>query len=290
MVLLTQCELLKISMAISTSNDVPVFHFGDLKTTRLTCADFSYTSISDSSVKTLCEICPVLSELSISCCTSVTGVSLQSIALLQHLRSLNIAGNFAIKFKPHLEEFLRRSGAALETLNISGMKNVDTKILGLYCKSLRSLDSADCEDMSCSLIGVAGQQTDLLSLAKACCNLNFLNLHGCTFSDDKPLAEHMLALISSSGNPLELDLSAIEKLDDDDISQFVQSSSLSCVRSLNLSRCSQITSEAIEILVKTCKSLSRLDLSYCKQISLQDVENLRRLSKEHGCKAIIMWV
>lgn len=127
-------------------------------------------------------------------------------------------------------------------------------------------------------------------MTQACPKLSILNLHGCHFSHHKSLAEHLLAIFSKSTELQELDLSGIEKLSDGIILQFIQSSGLSLLRSVNLSMCSKISVESAELLVKTCKGLSQLNLSHCKNISLRDAENLKKVVRDAKSTAKIAWI
>lgn len=207
-----QTELQKLSSAMITSGEMLELSSGCYpESLKLKSVDLSYTAITDTSIKNLCEICPWLCELSINCCPSVTGISLQYIASLTLLRVLNIAANNAIEFHPYFAQFLEKSGNSILALNISGMENVDTEILGVHCKSLKCLIMADCRDVTSSYVhDSASQESRFLSLAQACPKLNILNLHNCHFTEHKPLTEHLTAILSNSLAFQEIDLSGIE--------------------------------------------------------------------------------
>lgn len=291
-ILITQLDLQKFSFAMTVSGKAFELSSRCLpRSLKLNLVDLSYTSVTDAFIKSLCEICPLLCELSFNCCSSVTAVSLQYIASLTYLRALSIADNKAIKFHPHLVQFFAKSGNSLQTLNISGMENVDTELLGVCCKSLKCLIMADCRDITGSYIHVStDQESKSLSLAQACPKLNILNLHNCRFTQHKSLAEHLTTILSNSAEFQELDLSGIEQLSDEIITQFIRSSLLSKLRSMNLSRCCKISVEPVELLLETCKSLTQLNLSHCQKISLIDAENLRKISRNRGLKPNITWV
>lgn len=261
------------------------------KSLKLSVVDLSYTSVTDTFIKSLCEICPLLCELSINGSSSVTGVSLPYIATLTHLRALSIADNKAIKFHPHLVEFLSKSGNVLQMLNISGMKNIDTEVLSVYCKSLKCLIMADCRDVTGSCICVStDQESKSLTLAQACPKLNTLNLHNCHFTQHKPLREHLTTILFNSTEFQELNLSGIEHLSDEITTEFIRSSVLSKLRSMNLSRCCEITVESVELLLETCTSLTQLNISHCHNISLRDAEHLKKMSRGCGVNPNITWV
>lgn len=291
-ILVSQVELQKCSLAMTESGEAFKLSSGCLsKSLKLSSVDLSYTSITDTFIKSLCEICPLICELSINGCSSVTGVSLQCIASLMHLRALSIADNKAIKFHPHLVEFVSKSGNLLQMLNISGMKNVDTEVLGIYCKSLKYLIMADCRDVTGSCILVStDQESKSLTLTQACPKLNTLNLHNCHFTQHKPLREHLTTILSNSTEFQELDLSGIEHLSDEIITEVIHSSVLSKLRSMNLSRCCEITVESVELLLETCTGLTQLNLSHCKNISLRDAEHLKKKSRGCGVNSNITWV
>ena len=287
----SQLELQKLSLALTISSKTFELSSGSRSLLKLSSVDLSYTSITDASIKSLCEICPMLCELSLNCCTSVSAVSLQYIASLKHLRALSIADNATIKFHPHIAQFLAKSGDSLKALNISGMENVDTEVLGVCCKSLKCLIMADCREVTGSFIHVStGQESKSLSLSQACPKLNILNLHSCHFTQHKSLSEHLITILSNSAELQELDLSGIEKLSDEIVLLFIQSSDLSNLRSMNISRCCEISVAPIELLVEVCKSLTQLNLSHCRNISLRDAESLRKLSRDHGVRLNITWV
>lgn len=291
-ILLLQPQLQKFNLAMTISRDAFSLDCSMLpRSLRLFSINLSYTSVSDATIKSFCEACPLLFELSLNCCASVTENSLEFIASLTHLRMFNIAGNTTIKFHPHLSQFLQKSGDLLETLNISGMKNIDTEVLGTCCRSLKCLIMADCNDATGNFIQMStGQENNLLSLVKACPKLSNLNLHSCKFTQHKSLLEHLAAILSNSVKIQELDLSGIEMLSDEILQQLMQSSNLSHLRSLNLSRCSEISVEPIHSLIGACKNLKQLNLSHCKNISLQDAENLRKISGERRVSLNISWV
>lgn len=290
--LISQPQLQKLSLAMTSSGETFGLSSGSLlESFKLKSVDLCYTAITDASIKNLCEICPWLCELSINCCSCVTAVSLQYIASLTYLRAFSIADNQAITFHPHLVQFLAKSGNSLQTLDISGMENVDTEVLGVWCKSLKCLIMADCRNVTGSYVHVStSQESNLLSLAQACPKLSILNLHNCHFSQHSSLAEHLVAILSHSAEFQELDLSGIEKLSDEIILQFTQSSDLSNLRSMNLSRCCEISVEPIESLIRTCQGLTQINLSHCQNISLRDAENLMKMSRERRMKPKITWV
>ena len=289
--LLTQPELQKFHAAMTSLGDEFSLNSSKLTTSlSLVSINFSHTAVSDMSVRSLCEAFPLLCELFLDCCSSVTEVSLQHIASLTRLRLLSIAGNTTIKFQPDLANFLEKCGHLLETLNISGVEGIDTKVLGTCCRSLKCLLMADCKDVVGNFIQLSiGQESKSLSLAKACPKLNHLNLHGCKFTQDKSLAEHLSAILSSSVEFQVVDLS-IEELSDDVLLQLMKSSSLSHLRSLNLSRCSEISVEPVMFLAERCKNLTQLNLSHCRNISLRDVENLNKVTRECGRRLNVAWV
>ena len=289
--LLTQPELQKFHAAMTSTNDE--FSLNSSKLTSslsLVSINFSHTAVSDMSVKSLCEACPLLCELFLNCCSSITEVSLHYIASLTRLRLLSIAGNTTIKFQPNLAHFLEKCGHLLETLNISGVEGIDTKVLGTCCRSLKCLIMADCKDVVGNFIPLSiGQEDTFLSLAKACPKLNHLNLHGCKFTQHKSLLEHLTAIFSSSVEFQVVDLS-IEELRDDIVLQFIKSLNLLQLRSLNLSRCSEISVEPLVLLAERCKNLTQLNLSHCRNISLQDVEYLRKVARQCGLGLNVAWV
>ena len=288
-ILLSQLDLQKFSLAMT---GVLNLSSGCLsRRLNLSSVDLSHTPVTDTFIKSLCDICPLLCELSFNGCSSVTAVSLQYITSLKHLGSLSIADNKAIKFHPHLVQFLAKSGNSLQMLNISGTENVDTEVLGVCCKSLKCLIMADCRDVTGSFIHIStDQESKSLTLAQACPKLNTLNLHNCRFTQHKPLAEHLTSILSNSVEFKELDLSGIEHLSDEIITQFIRSSVLSKLRSMNLSRCREITAEPVELLLATCKGLTQLNLSHCQNISLRDAEHLGKMSRGRGVEPNITWV
>ncbi|KAL9982234.1 hypothetical protein ACROYT_G004259 [Oculina patagonica] len=290
--LISQPELKKLSLAMTIHVIGEKFRLNTRSLPeglKLKSVDLSNTAITNASIKNLCEICPWLCELSLNCCSSVTAVSLQYIASLTLLKAFSIADNEAIKFRPHLAQFLAKSGNSLQALNISAMENVETQLLCVCCKSLKSLIMADCREITASYIHF-DQERNSLSLAQACPKLNILDLHNCHFTEHNTLADHLSAILSSSTELQELDLSGIEYLSDEIIIQFIQSSDLSKLRSVNLSRCSEISMEPVELLVETCQGLTQLNLSHCQNISLRDAESLRKISRHRRVKANITWV
>ena len=284
----SQQEIQKVSFAMTNSVDEFDISAPSLK---LISLDLSYTFITDTCMKVLCKRCPLLCELSLNCCTSLTAMSLEFIASLTHLKVLHIGDNKAMKFHPHIAQFLVKAGNSLIVLDISGMDRVDTEIIGVCCRSLQTLNMADCTEVTGSYIRVStSEESKWITLTQACPKLSILNLHGCHFSHHKSLAEHLLAVFSKSTELQELDLSGIEKLSDGIILQFIQSSGLSLLRSVNLSMCSKISVESAELLVKTCKGLSQLNLSHCKNISLCDAENLKKVVRDAKSTAKIAWI
>lgn len=284
----SQQEIQKMSLAMT--NSVEEFDIS-VPSIKLSSLDLSYTFITDTCMKILCKSCPLLCDLSLNCCTSLTVISLEFIASLAHLKVLRIGDNKAMKFHPHLAQFLVKSGNSLKVLDISGMDRVDTEILGVCCKSLETLNMADCTKVTGSYIHVStADESKWVTLAQACPKLSILNLHNCHFLHHKSLAEHLLAILSNSTELQELDLSGIEKLSDEIILQLIQSSGLLLLRSVNLSMCSEISVESVELLIKTCKGLSQLNLSHCRNISLCDAENLKKVARDSKSTPKIAWI
>lgn len=286
-ILLTQMELQKFHLAMTQCGDA----FGGLsKNLRLLSLNLSYTSVTDLSVKSLCEACPLLCDFYLNCCSCVTEGCLEFIASLKHLRLFSIAGNAAIKFQPHLVKFLEKSGNLLESLNISGLERVDTNVLGTLCRSLKCLVVSDCKDLVGNFIPSPSGEENNLSLVQACPKLNQLNLRGCKFAQSKSLSEHLLSILSNSVELQELDLSTFEELTDEILLQLMKSSSFSHLRSLNLSRCHELSVEPMFLLSETCANLVQLDISHCQNISLQDVEDMKRVNRDRGVRLNVTWV
>lgn len=293
--LLTQPALKSCGLAMTASKDTCIFSLkvnGTRRRLPLAVIDLSYTSVSDTSVKCLCEACPLLCEVAINCCASITEVSLEYIATLRHLKVLNIAGNMQIKFSPYMRQFLKKSGNLLEVLDLSCMENIDCAVIGAWCRSLKCLIMADCQDIVGNYVQEStAQENNLrLSLAQACSKLNTLNLHSCKFAENKSLLEHLLAILGDSLEIQKLDLSGIEGLTDAILLQVIQSSNVSDLRSINLSRCSEVSVEPIYVLIDDFKSLKHLNLCHCQNISLQDVENLRKKCRGCGVSLDIEWL
>lgn len=88
----------------------------------------------------------------------------------------------------------------------------------------------------------------------------------------------------------ELDLSTFEELTDEILLQLMKSSSFSHLRSLNLSRCHELSVEPMFLLSETCANLVQLDISHCLNISLQDVEDMKRVNRDRGVILNVTWV
>lgn len=292
--LLTQPALKRCSLAMTASEDTCIFSLvsGTRRRLQLVVIDLSYTAVSDISVKCFCEACPLLCEVSINCCASITEVSLEYIATLRHLKVLNVAGNMEIKFSPYMRQFLKKSGNLLEVLDISCMENIDCAVIGACCRSLKCLIMADCQDIVGNYVQESTAQDNnlQLSLVQACSKLNTLNLHSCKFAENKSLFEHLLAILGDSLEIQKLDLSGIEGLTDTILLQVIQSSNVSDLRSMNLSRCTEVSVEPIYMLMGALKSLKHLNLCHCQNISLQDVENLRKKCRGYGVSLDIEWL
>lgn len=257
-----------------------------LGTTKLKYVDLSNTSIDNSVVKNLCEICPSLSNLILTECPNLTGSCLDYLKSLCDLKHLHLDGS-GFDFDKELKPFLMAHGYRLEALHLPTSCNIDTEIIGQYCTSLTYLLLTDSSNLSGSFIN---KDNKTLTLLEACQHLKCLNLQHCTFSGSKPFTEHLSSIFCTLKCDLEtLNLSGIEDLEYENITKFIESPCFSKLKQIDISRCPLVTKELVFLLLNSCKSLETLNVSDCWKVNRRDIETANQIIKKSGCQIELIW-
>lgn len=259
------------------------------------------TFLTDSDLKLLIENCPKLAVLRLNLSTILSKIVANQLPVLSHLKSLDLGGaSDGILFED-VEKFLKKRGVQLESLNLSEMRNVRISVLCMYCKSLKELILAHCENvdpMLPVLDDLTKEQRDNLPecgsrLSDFCPQLFCINLNFTTFRDDHHPELHPIsasAILGDHPNLARLSLKDVD-INDEILEQVCKSSSSLALRTLDLTNCNAITVESVRSIVENCRNLRLLDLSHCKQVDFASVSQIKKNLKGTRRNLLqIVWV
>eukprot|EP01106_Pelomyxa_sp_JSP_P012618 TRINITY_DN3538_c0_g1_i2.p1 TRINITY_DN3538_c0_g1~~TRINITY_DN3538_c0_g1_i2.p1 ORF type:complete len:269 (-),score=51.50 TRINITY_DN3538_c0_g1_i2:143-949(-) len=231
---------------------------------------------------TVCELpqhCRALTALSFGHCQYLTDIAAKVIASLQNLVELDISYCTGISNEGVL--LLTLSLHQLKMFYMEGLVQVTTDTLthiGQNCQRVERLNMSDCggavDDTVVLAVGKGcpqlqevatanGHVTDhaLGQLSLSCSKLTVLNVKRCCSLTDYSIVQ--VAERCTGLRSLELDGLPITNRSLLKIAHCCPS-----LTSIGVSFCRKITTEALEMLVKSCTQLKQLSLYGCSQISL----------------------
>ncbi len=258
------------------------------------------TFLVDSDLKLLIENCPKLTVLRLNLSGILSKMVIDHLPILSHLKSLDLGGTSDGILFEDVEKFLKKRGGQLESLNLSGFHDVRISVLGTYCKSLKELILAHCQNVDPILPGLDDltkeQRVSLphsgSRLSDFCPQLFCINLNFTTFHDNGHPELHTISLsgiLSDHPNLRRLLLKNVD-INDEILEQVCGSSSSLVLRILDLTNCNAITVESVSSIIDNCRNLRLLDLSHCKQIDLGSVLRMKKNLKETHSPLQIVWV
>ncbi|RDD38315.1 F-box/LRR-repeat protein 4 [Trichoplax sp. H2] len=255
----------------------------------LSILDLSNTGINDISVDHITTLCPGLHDINISNCDNVTDVTITTINSISGVRSFSIAGCHLITFTIGIIPLLYNHGYQLETLNLSGMDNIDLAAIWHLCPRLKVLIMESCKDIcQTPTYGIDTNQSRHLHLQK-------LNLKDSTFYQgeadiDESRSDCLKFIKKFCGNTLKyLYWSRMEGITDSLICDFLNEDCFKSLTYLELRYCHNITSDSLEQILQCCPSLQQLDIRFCQQISTANNEELKSYADEINHNVTILW-
>lgn len=172
----------------------------------------------------------------------------------------------------------------LFALNIWGIKNVTdegVRLISQFCTSITSLTICECTQLTeCSIIYILASLHNLVTLnlwgctvlSNACIQLllrHSTSLQSLEFAFCRQLIDGGLANISNCSSLKSIQLDSCSLLTDLTLNELGSSH----ITSMNIRKCSKMSSEAIENCLKKCSTLSILSLAHC-QVSSQVITQL----------------
>ncbi|KAJ3329461.1 hypothetical protein HDU76_007860 [Blyttiomyces sp. JEL0837] len=270
----------------------------------LTSLNLSNLDLTDLDVGVVARNCPRIKKLYLSGCSSLTDVAVKELAMatrgitaldLAEVKNLTKVSYYVIfgfeqREDSNLELLMRQSFEGLKELNLSGCSGIleDPNVRPSFAKSnrqnLRDLNLSGLVGFTdsmliltvtcaprmralilsrCATITSFGLQS-IASLAK---NLNFLHLGHCINVTDGDISH-----IAKACSRLKyIDLANLHITD-----KSVNDITLSCSRLRRFStvKCRNITSASVHYLLRVCRTIERVHLSYCPELDFQHVGTL----------------
>ena len=268
---------------------------------RIEHLDLFGTFLVDSDLKHLIDNCPMLTALKLNLSSILSSIVTDHLPLLSHLKFLDLGGASDGIVFDDVETFLKRRGDQLESLNLSGLNDVRISVFCAYCKSLRELILAHCENVDPVLPATADSTREEKAslphlgsrLSDFCPQLFSIDLSFTTFrgNDRDPdlCSVSVCGILCDHSNLRTLSLKNVD-VNDEILEQMCGSSSSLALKTLDLTNCNAITVKSVSSILDRCRNLRLLDVSHCKQIGLAFVSEVKRNLKENGSPLQIAWV
>lgn len=256
----------------------------------------SCSNITDRTLQSIAECCPLLQHLDLSYCQKITNTGVRSLAdgcsKLQYLslwlcfQISDIATSYVAASCPSLRVLdlfelsrvgddtlieLGRSAHNLQELTLHGCTSVTDdgiQAIAAGCPFLRTIDLARCNGVS--IVG-------LLDLVESCSQLARVDLRQCSEGVDDEVLGRLVSSISSppatesAGRGLvELDIGECGKVTDSGLGSLAKGECCKSLEALNLESCQLVTSGGVGILCSkapyvltryTCRCISRTFLT-----------------------------
>lgn len=239
---------------------------------RLSCCQF----VDGEVIKTISKFCPNLEELDLQSCSSESLLSEYGLHELANLKKMKRINLYRVPVKDLLLKQLIQSFSNLQHLNLGDCQHVtecDTimQLLSEYCKGLVSLDLWRNKSLT---------DDGIKSLADGCTLLEELDVGWCSTVTNA--AECISCLTSKCRKLKKLFLTALRSVSDDVINALANN----CpdLEQVDVLGTGLIRPHSITRLLKECKKLRFLDVSFCSQLSKEFVEHLRSMYPDVSIK------
>ncbi|CAH3021908.1 unnamed protein product [Porites evermanni] len=231
---------------------------------RLSCCQY----VDNDVIKHLGQYCPNLEELDLQSCNS-NSLTREGLLRLQDLKKLQRINLYRVKVQDDVVEQLIHSAKNLRHLNLGGCDVVMEcdllmQSLSVHCRGLVSLDLWRNK-------GLTGK--GVRCLADGCSLLEELDIGWCTNVTSAP--ECVVYLTSKCKKLRKLFLTALRSVNDDIINALANN----CpdIEQVDVLGTGLIHAESIMRLLRQCKHLKLLDVSFCSQLTVEIVEGLQEM-------------
>ena len=266
---------------------------------RMEHLDLFGTFLVDSDLELLIDNCPKLTLLKLNLGSILSKIVTNHLPLLSHLKFLDLGGaSEGIRFHD-VETFLKRRGDQLESLNLSGLNDVCLSVLCTYCKSLKELILAHCQNVDLTLPAIGDLTREQKAsephhgqLSDFCAQLFSIDLSFTTFQDNGHpdlFSVLVCGILSDHRNLRTLSLKSVD-VNDEILEQMCGSLSNLALNTLYLTNCNAITIKSISNIIERCRNLRVLDLSHCKHVNLGFVSQMKKRLMENRSRLQIIWV
>ncbi|KAH6791037.1 hypothetical protein C2S51_006043 [Perilla frutescens var. frutescens] len=204
-----------------------------------------------------------LQELELRSCRSIIDVVMLTLA--ENCVSLNSLLIYDGGSREGLAQFFNRSKSSLRNLDFRLPLDLDNSHLITLSENLHFRGLMSLRLQSCCLVTGEGLKAVGRALARGLEELALINCD---------VVERELGLLTTLGQDLKklrkLDLSYNDMLLDKELVSML--ASCDCLVELKLRGCSKLTNTAVGAMVKSCKKLQHVDITYCRSIEVQGVE------------------
>ena len=207
---------------------------------------------------------------------------LQSLLHLDRLRSLRLVRLMKVSFDGGLLPILQKFGLdSLEELNLWMMAEVDVAAIAKHCLKLRSLTLNTIHRYIPSTCAKSLRQFN---------NLVHLNIYQ-PQPYESPSSNDLATLLSSSSLASITMFGKLENLTDQVIERMVlfHQHGFPYLNSLKLSRCTNVTGRSIDLLLNSSTPITKIDITYCDNVSEEDVNKWRKMAKDNNWDLFIQF-
>eukprot|EP00603_Paraphysomonas_imperforata_P003212 CAMPEP_0114413652 /NCGR_PEP_ID=MMETSP0103-20121206/968_1 /TAXON_ID=37642 ORGANISM="Paraphysomonas imperforata, Strain PA2" /NCGR_SAMPLE_ID=MMETSP0103 /ASSEMBLY_ACC=CAM_ASM_000201 /LENGTH=469 /DNA_ID=CAMNT_0001581739 /DNA_START=134 /DNA_END=1543 /DNA_ORIENTATION=- len=222
------------------------------------CGKQGNNTVKDSTVRALCQGCPALLSLDLSCCDNTRDAALISLSKsFPALTALNMGG--CDKITDTAVRTISQSCRGLSSVELglghdySG-KVTDSSVIALAhnCPSLTSFGIGRCYNIT---------DAAAIVLGRGCPNLTHLDFTCCK----RVTNEGVIALSQGCPSLTSLCLSKCVKVTGVAVTALSQGCPL--LTTLSLRACEKISDSSVVALSEGCKHLTTLDISYCTKVT-----------------------
>ena len=248
--------------------------------------------VSDEIVKSICTICPGITDIQII--GSITNEAVLCLSCLQFLTvlDLGIADGNSVQFEPSVSQLLRICGRSLLKLLLHDIVGIDLKTVAACCPVLQhlevTLDRPQVRTLSHAVDDSLDVAEDYSKHFKPFSKLIDVELHNfqpaVIFDDDT-----ITFLLSHARKLRRLHLKNVDSFTDQVLADVLAANTMDNIADVHLNCCHRITGSAILAMLKLPNCLKSLDLINCQQVTLSDSIQFMNLAQRNNYELSVKW-
>ena len=240
-------------------------------------------------IRTVTDLCPLLTEVKLFQCVDDEGV--QCLSSLQNLRVLHLANSDdeLITFDGSIVPVLATRGQQIQELALHEINSTDIGFIGMTCPNLQVYTYA------ASVFGHVEfrhtEQIPQLDSQKMYSFLKKLDVQINSYCSTNNLTRRAMTLMLQNAHDLEeFNFCKISCLTDDLFMDIITFNNFSQLKKAKLCKCDNITETFVwELLRSDTPLLCEVSLIKCKEITCQNFEAFKRYAKKNHLETMIEW-